>query len=424
MRRDQILGKGGHAVVRKSMYEGRLIARKQARSRQTRKRLIQEFDVLSSMAPDANLVQLIAQDDSDLCLEYIDGMTLQALTRSRWLPFGAAVYVAEMVLKALHHVHEHGWVHCDVSPNNVMITRRGDVKLIDLGAARRIGDTGHQGNRVAASLAYASPEVLKHREVDARSDIYSVGAVLYELIVGERFVDHASLANVLNDREVVAPLRTVCPTAPVELDQAVARFLALDPASRPQDAQEAQRALPHAPLGQGELATMMAILRTERPRRRWAVPAVMLTICVGGVMAVASINIATPDNPQLVATNEPARLENVSCIGLPTDAEISLLAEKVNTKAEPIEEPKAKTRRRRQSVRRGGGTSAGQRQKTPVEVTMATDSIEHPKGDDARSPELRDAEQPQNRGRGTVVFHHIPAPIPRMQLDGPRRRKR
>ena len=124
-----------------------------------------------------------------LIMEYVDGETaLERLAARGAFSAEEAATVALAVAEALRHVHEHGIIHRDVKPSNVMLTAGGDVKLIDFGLARPLADedwaTAEAGNAIG-SPAYISPEQIRGQaDVDVRSDIYSLGATLYHLLTG------------------------------------------------------------------------------------------------------------------------------------------------------------------------------------------------------------------------------------------------
>ena len=124
-----------------------------------------------------------------IVMEYVDGMTLRQLLASgrRLLP-ERALEIAAGVLTALDYAHRHGIVHRDIKPANVMLTRNGDVKVMDFGIARAVNESGQtmtSASAVMGTAQYLSPEQARGEVVDARSDLYSTGVLLYELLVGQ-----------------------------------------------------------------------------------------------------------------------------------------------------------------------------------------------------------------------------------------------
>jgi beta-lactam-binding protein with PASTA domain/tRNA A-37 threonylcarbamoyl transferase component Bud32 len=124
-----------------------------------------------------------------IVMEYVDGMTLRQLLASgrRLLP-ERALEITAGVLTALDYAHRHGIVHRDIKPANVMLTRTGDVKVMDFGIARAVNEAGQtmtSASAVMGTAQYLSPEQARGEVVDARSDLYSTSVLLYELLVGK-----------------------------------------------------------------------------------------------------------------------------------------------------------------------------------------------------------------------------------------------
>ncbi len=163
--------------------------------------LIAEAKVLSELQH-RNIVQIydVGVDDDGqyfLVMEFIDGTDLkkvyQQLFDGRRLPAPVALHICSELCEALEHAHlakdaegkSLGLVHRDVSPSNVLLSKSGEVKLTDFGIAKRVEEaTGH--GKVKGKFAYISPEQAVNEHVDARSDVYSVGILLYELVCGQR----------------------------------------------------------------------------------------------------------------------------------------------------------------------------------------------------------------------------------------------
>ena len=123
-----------------------------------------------------------------IVMEYVDGMTLRQLMSSgrRLLP-ERALEITGGTLAALDYSHRHGIVHRDIKPANVMLTRGGEVKVMDFGIARALADSGQtmtQQSAVLGTAHYLSPEQARGEVVDSRSDLYSTGCLLYELLTG------------------------------------------------------------------------------------------------------------------------------------------------------------------------------------------------------------------------------------------------
>ncbi|MCK6506621.1 serine/threonine protein kinase, partial [Myxococcota bacterium] len=191
-----------------------------------------------------------------LSLEQVDGPDLRGLLRvlaeeGEQLPAQLALYVVHEVLSALEHAHgAHldgrplGIVHRDVCPANVVVSRQGRVKLVDFGVAcSALG--GASRDAVHGHIAYMSPEQVSGQPVDPRSDLFSVGVLLHELLTGRRLfrgVDAADSARRVRQRPVAAP-SALSAQAPPELDALVLRALSRAPEGRFPDAGSFRRAL-------------------------------------------------------------------------------------------------------------------------------------------------------------------------------------
>ncbi|GGL34074.1 putative serine/threonine-protein kinase [Planomonospora parontospora subsp. antibiotica] len=193
-----------------------------------------------------------------IVMEYVDGSTLRDILRAdrRLLPERAAELV-DGILRALDYSHRGGIVHRDIKPANIMITRNGDVKVMDFGIARAMADsaaTMTQTAQVIGTAQYLSPEQARGERVDARSDIYSTGCVLYELLTGQPpFTGDSPVAIAYQHvREDPIPPSQIDPEIPAWADAIVLKAMAKDPAHRYQSAGEMradiQRALQGMPM--------------------------------------------------------------------------------------------------------------------------------------------------------------------------------
>nr|WP_245966697.1 Stk1 family PASTA domain-containing Ser/Thr kinase [Sphaerisporangium album] len=179
-----------------------------------------------------------------IVMEFVDGRTLRDLLRQdrRLLP-ERAVELVDGILRALDYSHRGGIVHRDIKPANVMITLAGDVKVMDFGIARAMADsaaTMTQTAQVIGTAQYLSPEQARGERVDARSDIYSTGCVLYELLTGQPpFTGDSPVAIAYQHvREDPIPPSQIDPDIPQWADAIVLKAMAKDPAHRYQSAAE------------------------------------------------------------------------------------------------------------------------------------------------------------------------------------------
>jgi tRNA A-37 threonylcarbamoyl transferase component Bud32 len=206
-----------------------------------------------------NIVQVIDVDavgaERFLVLEYVHGRDLRRiLAKAGPLPLGAAVRVVVDVARALHFAHGKrdaggrllGLVHRDVSPANVLVSFHGAVKLADFGIAKMVEHTSQTATgSIKGKFGYMAPEQYLQEGVDPRSDVFSLGVVLYEASVGKRAFAGDQPATIMNkvlDGDWVAP-RTVVPDYPEALAAIVARALAVDPGERFASAAELAEAL-------------------------------------------------------------------------------------------------------------------------------------------------------------------------------------
>jgi len=194
-----------------------------------------------------------------LVLEYLQGEPLGSpVSRDE------AVQLASQIADALHEAHERGILHRDLKPANVMVVRQGGMphaKLLDFGVARLTSEDPGATKTVAGEMmgtpAYMSPEQASAKPLDARSDVFSFGAVLYELLAGTRAFTGDSTAQILSAvlRDDPGPLE-----APAALQQIVKRCLAKDPDRRFQTMADVRQALQHLTPASADVTTSIAVL--------------------------------------------------------------------------------------------------------------------------------------------------------------------
>ena len=181
-----------------------------------------------------------------MLLEYVEGHTLREYADQARIPLNITVNYMCQVLDALVYAHEHGIIHRDIKPSNIMVTPTGIVKLMDFGiassaAVTRLTRTG----AAVGSLFYMSPEQISSQPIDGRTDIYAVGATLYELACGrvpfEADNEYALMSAHLRQRPTPPSQHNSAVSA--ELSSAILRALEKDPASRFPNAREFRAAL-------------------------------------------------------------------------------------------------------------------------------------------------------------------------------------
>ncbi len=186
------LGQGGAGVVYlgKDRYIKRLVAIKMANPTSERSR--ERFFIEAQSAGRLNHPNIVTVYDADvyedlcyLTLEYIDGPTLKKFcNEDSLLPLNKVVESVSSACYALDYAHNHGVVHKDIKPSNIMLDKTGAAKITDFGIAQMVGKTAEMG--VFGTPSYMSPEQAEDRDVGNQSDIFSLGCVLYELLTGVR----------------------------------------------------------------------------------------------------------------------------------------------------------------------------------------------------------------------------------------------
>ncbi|MFP5247030.1 MAG: protein kinase domain-containing protein, partial [Thermoanaerobaculia bacterium] len=193
--------------------------------------------------PNIVTIYEIGRDDSKrafMAMEYVDGQTLRELLRGGAMPVRKALQIATQLADGLAAAHKRGLVHRDLKPENVMITSDGVVKILDFGLAKSLElATGEQANlsepgTLVGTYAYMSPEQARAGEIDYRSDQFSFGSILYEMLTGTRAFDGASGVETLFMvvRDEAAPLSVVASHVPPPLRWIVDRCLSKDPEER------------------------------------------------------------------------------------------------------------------------------------------------------------------------------------------------
>ena len=179
-----------------------------------------------------------------MVMEWVDGRLLrQILSEEKKLPIERAVRITLGICEALEYIHTKGVVHRDLKPENIMVDREDHVKLIDFGIAGSAGMrrlTFAKLTRTMGTPDYISPEQVKSKRGDARSDIYALGVMLYEMLTGEVPFHGPNAFAIMNDRLLNNPVppRELNPEIPPQLQEIVYRALERNPANRYASARE------------------------------------------------------------------------------------------------------------------------------------------------------------------------------------------
>ncbi len=313
-------------------------------------------------------------------MERIDGMSLQQMIKANGaIPPAVALAIMMFICRGLHYAHQEefslygrrrkGVIHCDIKPANIMITRNGVVKLMDFGIANPTNVSLHTDpNKVTGSLQYMAPEQIRSQQVDARTDIYSAGAVLYEMLSGTRAFPSKQLLEVIEKRKSndYVPLSQICANLPKRLYRLVAKCMELQPEDRQQDIPELMKAVtsqfrwlssddPKKVLQQyieGRFVAQRNVfvpIKPLMPVLTAGLPAVVLLIILMVVIfRVQHAKIAEPPQASAVVAEKmlPAK-ETASSSGVAkdpettsTEAKPSEAASVVSTPAEPVESEK------------------------------------------------------------------------------------
>ncbi|MFD4600715.1 PASTA domain-containing protein [Streptomyces sp. NPDC058464] len=248
----RLLGRGGMAEVHLA-HDTRLdrpVAVKTLRAELAQDPLLQarfhrEARSTASLNHPAIVAVYDTGDDTDrpyLVMEYVDGATLREVLDSEpFLAPGRALEFTADILKALAHSHRHGIVHRDIKPANVMLTGTGRIKVMDFGIARSVADVRlTQTSVVTGTARYLSPEQALGREADDRSDLYSVGCLLYELLTHRPPFDDETPIGVIcqHIQDAPQPPSLHNPSIDPRLDALVLRALEKDPGRRHQSAED------------------------------------------------------------------------------------------------------------------------------------------------------------------------------------------
>ena len=244
---DKILGRGGMGTVYLGVHSNsgekvaiKVIASSLADQERFRRRFAAEVETLKRIKH-VNIVQLIGYGEEQghlfYSMEYVAGHNLlETLKSSHRIPWERALEIAIEVCSALKHAHDLGIIHRDLKPANVMLTEAGQVKLTDFGIAKLFGSSDvTAAGSVLGTADYMPPEQAEGKPVTVRSDLYSLGSLLFAMICGRSPHAAKSLPEVLYNVRYAIPvsLNTLVPETPHELSELVTHLLAKEMVQRP-----------------------------------------------------------------------------------------------------------------------------------------------------------------------------------------------
>jgi serine/threonine protein kinase/tetratricopeptide (TPR) repeat protein len=251
------LGGGGMGVVYKAqdLKLDRTVALKflppeLTRDPEAKARFIHEAKAASGLQHD-NICTIHDVDETPegqlfIAMDCYAGETLKKKIERGPLPIAEAIDLAIQAARGLAKAHEAGMVHRDIKPANIMVTKEGEAKIVDFGLAKLAGQTKlTRAGSTLGTVTYMSPEQARGEEVDHRSDIWSLGVVLYEMITGQppfkSDYEHALIYSILNDE--AQPMTSLRPDTPSRLEEIVRKSLAKEPSARYQHVEEVEQDL-------------------------------------------------------------------------------------------------------------------------------------------------------------------------------------
>ncbi len=252
----EVIGEGGMAVVYKALCHrlNRYVAVKimrddMAADDEFRQRFCAESHAVAMLShPNIVAVYDVSHNDTMeyIVMELVDGITLrQYMDKRGAVPWREALHFTKQMAKALSHAHERGIIHRDIKPQNIMLLKDGTIKIGDFGIAALENEMHEENGQAIGSIHYIAPEQARGELPDARSDIYSLGVVMYEMLTGKKPYEGDSIGEIAvkhMNADAVMP-REIVPDIPEELEEITMKAMCADLSSRFQSANELLQAL-------------------------------------------------------------------------------------------------------------------------------------------------------------------------------------
>lgn len=308
----RIIGLGGMAVVfeAEDLLMHRTVAVKMLKEgvgddATSVKRFINESKAVS-MLSHPNIVSIydvsVREDLKYIVMEHIRGITLKNyMSRKGKLPVREAVSFTEQILRALDHAHSKGIIHRDIKPQNIMLLKNGMIKVADFGIAKLpSAETVTVTDKAIGTVYYISPEQASGKPIDPRSDLYSVGVMLYEMVTGTLPFSADSPVSValMQIHNTPRPPRALCPELPLGLQQIILRAMEKDPDRRYQSAREMLRHIVALKNNPDTIFNLSGAQKEEEeedpmPMRKRKEKATMLPIITGVLTAFLLVSAIT-----------------------------------------------------------------------------------------------------------------------------------
>ncbi|MGY1550151.1 Stk1 family PASTA domain-containing Ser/Thr kinase [Microbacterium sp. A588] len=256
-------------LARDTAFRTRFRLEAQSASRMSHPSIVRVFDAGDpTSAGDGAITAGAPGSEPYIVMELVQGRQLKDIIAEGPVSTEDALRYIDGILEALDYSHRAGVVHRDIKPGNVMVTDKGQVKVMDFGIARAVSDSSStvaETTQIIGTAAYFSPEQAKGEPVDARADLYSTGIVLYELLTGRQPFRGESPVAVAYQHvsETPVPPTEVNEDAPGALDPIVLRALAKDPYQRYPDAASFRAALDSAVAGKAPTKKQLGALTSE-----------------------------------------------------------------------------------------------------------------------------------------------------------------